>query len=87
MTKLNFFDIQGFVARGYNLPKANLVLAEIIDAESAQSLDRSIEIGLRVFFNILGLLHDALGNRPFFKKQLRLPRTGAISGKTLPTHF
>jgi len=30
MVKLNLFDIQGFVARGYNLPKANYLLAEIV---------------------------------------------------------
>jgi Dyp-type peroxidase family len=38
MVKLNPFDIQGFVARGYNLPKANFLLAEILDADAGRHL-------------------------------------------------
>lgn len=42
MVKLNLFDIQGFVARGYNLPKANYLLAGITDALAGRHFVRRV---------------------------------------------
>jgi Dyp-type peroxidase family len=36
MVKLNLFDIQGFVARGYNFPRASYLLAEIPDYKAGR---------------------------------------------------
>src|ERR1017187_2025660 len=36
MVKLNLFDIQGFVARGYNFPRASYLLAEILDYKAGR---------------------------------------------------
>jgi Dyp-type peroxidase family len=40
MAKLNFHDIQGFVARGYNFPHASFLLAEILDRQAGREFVR-----------------------------------------------
>jgi Dyp-type peroxidase family len=42
MVKLNLFDIQGFVARGYNFPRAAYLLAEFLDHKAGREFVRRV---------------------------------------------
>lgn len=42
MTRLNFCDIQGFVARGFNYPYARFVLMEIVETKGGRSFVGSV---------------------------------------------